>query len=256
MKSSNGEALEELIAIMDRLLGEGGCPWDREQTHESLVRYLIEETYEVIDAINQGDMNELVTELGDLLLQIVFHAALAERAGHFNFADVARAVSGKMVDRHPHVFGAMQLETADDVLNKWEGFKKKEGKKYLLDGIPPGLPALMRAEKMQEKAARVGFDWPDAQGALAKFQEEVEEYVQTDNETDKFAEAGDMIFALVNIARLEGVEPEQALQSSNDKFARRFLYIEKRLEQKGVQFTDLNLEQLDLIWEEAKAKGL
>lgn len=254
--SKNGEALEELIAIMDRLLGEGGCPWDREQTHESLVRYLIEETYEVIDAINQGDMDELATELGDLLLQIVFHAALAERSGQFNFAEVARRVSRKMVDRHPHVFGSMQLETADDVLDKWEGFKKKEGKKYLLEGIPQGLPALMRAEKMQEKAARVGFDWPNAQGALVKFQEEVEELVRAEEQADKFEETGDLIFALVNIARLEGVEPEQALQSSNNKFARRFHYIEQKLEESGKNFDEMRLEELDLIWEEAKSKGL
>jgi tetrapyrrole methylase family protein/MazG family protein len=254
--NKNGEALEELIAIMDKLLGEGGCPWDREQTHESLVRYLIEETYEVIDAINQGDMNELATELGDLLLQIVFHAALAERSGHFDFAEVARRVSRKMVDRHPHVFGSMQLETANDVLDKWEGFKKKEGKKYLLDGIPQGLPALMRAEKMQEKAARVGFDWPNAQGALVKFQEEVEELVRAEEQADKFEETGDLIFALVNIARLEGVEPEQALQSSNNKFARRFHYIEKKLEESGKKFDEMRLEELDLIWEEAKLKGL
>jgi tetrapyrrole methylase family protein/MazG family protein len=254
--SKNGEALEELIAIMDRLLGEGGCPWDREQTHESLVRYLIEETYEVIDAINQGDMDELATELGDLLLQIVFHAALAERSGQFNFAEVARRVSRKMVDRHPHVFGSMQLETADDVLDKWEGFKKKEGKKYLLQGIPQGLPALMRAEKMQEKAARVGFDWPNAQGALVKFQEEVEELVRAEEQADKFEETGDLIFALVNIARLEGVEPEQALQSSNNKFARRFQYIEQKLEESGKNFDEMRLEELDLIWEEAKSKGL
>ncbi|HZK86545.1 MAG TPA: nucleoside triphosphate pyrophosphohydrolase, partial [Syntrophomonas sp.] len=159
--SQNGEAIEELLAIMDRLLGEDGCPWDREQTHASLVRYLIEETYEVIDTINQGNMDELANELGDLLLQIVFHAALAERDGKFTFADVARRVSRKMVDRHPHVFGSMQLKTAEEVLDNWEGFKKKEGKKYLLEGIPQGLPALLRAEKMQEKAARVGFDWPD-----------------------------------------------------------------------------------------------
>lgn len=256
MMSSNGQALEELIQIMDRLLGEGGCPWDREQTHASLVRYLIEETYEVIDAINQGDMDELATELGDLLLQIVFHAALAEREGHFQFADVARRVSRKMVDRHPHVFGTMQLETADDVLNKWEGFKKKEGKKYLLDGIPQGLPALMRAEKMQEKAARVGFDWPDSQGALVKFQEEVEELVRADNAKDKFEETGDLFFALVNIARLEGVEPEQALQSSSNKFARRFHYIEKSLEDSNREFADMSLEELDLLWEEAKSQGL
>lgn len=254
--NKNGEALEELLAIMDRLLGEGGCPWDREQTHESLVRYLIEETYEVIDAINQGDMDELATELGDLLLQIVFHAALAERAGQFDFAEVARRVSRKMVDRHPHVFGTMQLETADDVLDKWEGFKQKEGKKYLLEGIPQGLPALMRAEKMQEKAARVGFDWPNAQGALVKFQEEVEELVRAEEQADKFEETGDLIFALVNIARLEGVEPEQALQSSSDKFARRFHYIEQKLEDSGRKFDEMRLDELDLIWEEAKSRGL
>jgi tetrapyrrole methylase family protein/MazG family protein len=254
--NKNGEALEELIAIMDRLLGEGGCPWDREQTHQSLVRYLIEETYEVIDTINQGDMDELATELGDLLLQIVFHAALAERAGHFDFAEVARHVSRKMVDRHPHVFGSMHLETADDVLDNWEGFKKREGKKYLLEGIPQGLPALMRAEKMQEKAARVGFDWQDAQGALEKFQEEVEELVRAKDQADKFEETGDLIFALVNIARLEGVEPEQALQSSSNKFARRFHYIEQKLENSGQKFEDMSLKELDLIWDEAKLKGL
>ena len=252
----NGEALEELVAIMDRLLGEGGCPWDREQTHESLVRYLIEETYEVIDAINQGDMDELATELGDLLLQIVFHAALAERDGQFDLAEVAQRVSRKMVDRHPHVFGTMHLETADDVLDKWEGFKKKEGKKYLLEGIPQGLPALMRAEKMQEKAARVGFDWPDANGALLKFQEEVEELVKAEEQADKFEETGDLIFALVNIARLEGVEPEQALQSASNKFARRFHFIEQKLENSGKIFDEMSLEELDLIWDEAKSKGL
>ncbi len=190
----NGEALEELIAIMDQLLGEGGCPWDREQTHESLVRFLIEETYEVIEAINQQDMDEMANELGDLLLQIVFHAALAEREGAFSFADVARTVTKKMVDRHPHVFGSMQLKTADDVLDNWEDFKKKEGKKYLLEGIPKGLPALLRAEKMQEKAARVGFDWPDVQGAVLKFKEEVDELVAAQKTEDKLEEMGDVFF--------------------------------------------------------------
>lgn len=254
--SRNGEALDELTKIMDRLLGEGGCPWDREQTHESLVRYLIEECYEVIEAINQKNMNELAGELGDLLLQIVFHAALAEREGAFNFADVARAESKKMIDRHPHVFGSMQLDTADDVLNKWEGFKKKEGKKYLLDGIPAGLPALMRAEKMQEKAARVGFDWPDVNGAVLKFKEEIDELVEAVSPEDKLEEMGDAFFALVNIARLEGIEPEQALQAASDKFARRFHYIEKSLEASGTEFEDLGLAELDKIWDEAKTKGL
>lgn len=254
--SQNGQALEELIAIMDQLLGEGGCPWDREQTHESLVRFLIEETYEVIETINQQNMDEMANELGDLLLQIVFHAALAEREGAFSFADVARTVSKKMVDRHPHVFGSMQLETADDVLDKWEGFKKKEGKRYLLEGIPKGLPALLRAEKMQEKAARVGFDWPDVQGAVLKFKEEVDELVAAEKTEDQIEEMGDLLFALVNVARIQGIEPEQALQAANDKFQRRFHYIEKKIEAAGREFQDFDLESLDEIWEEAKTRGL
>jgi len=252
----NGQSLEELIAIMDRLLGEGGCPWDREQTHASLVRYLIEETYEVIEAINQNNLNEMAGELGDLLLQIVFHAALAEREGAFGFADVARTVSQKMIDRHPHVFGSMQLKTAEDVLDNWEDFKKKEGKKFLLEGIPRGLPALMRAEKMQEKAARVGFDWPDVSGALLKFKEEVDELVAADTPEDKLEEMGDVFFALVNVARLEGIEPEQALQSANDKFQRRFRYIEEKIASTGRKFQEFELEELDQIWEEAKRQGL
>ncbi len=254
--NQNGEALEELIAIMDKLLGEGGCPWDREQTHESLIRFLIEETYEVIEAINQQDMNEMANELGDLLLQIVFHAALAERDGAFSFADVARTVSKKMVDRHPHVFGSMQLQTAEDVLDNWEGFKKKEGKKYLLEGIPKGLPALLRAEKMQEKAARVGFDWPDVQGAVLKFKEEIDELVATEKIEDQIEEMGDVLFSLVNVARLQGIEPEQALQAANDKFQRRFHYIEKKIEAAGSEIQDFDLERLDEIWEEAKTRGL
>ena len=229
---------------------------DREQTHESLVRYLIEETYEVIEAINQHNMDEMANELGDLLLQIVFHAALAERAGAFCFADVARTVSKKMVDRHPHVFGTMQLETADDVLDKWEGFKKKEGKKYLLDGIPRGLPALLRAEKMQEKAARVGFDWPNVQGAILKFKEEADELAAAEKIEDQIEEMGDMLFALVNIARIKGIEPEQALQAANDKFQRRFHYIEKKIEAAERKIEEYDLESLDEIWEEAKTKGM
>ena len=154
-----------MIEIQNRLLAPGGCPWDREQTHQSLVRYLIEETYEVIEAINEGDSRKLCEELGDLLLQVVFHAALAERQGEFDFADLTRTVSQKMIDRHPHVFGSMALHTSEDVLDNWEDFKRQEGKQYLLQGIPLGLPALLRAEKIQEKISRVGFDWPNIQGA-------------------------------------------------------------------------------------------
>lgn len=252
----NGEALEELMEIMDRLLGPGGCPWDREQTHESLIRYLIEESYEVIEAIKLGDKEKLREELGDLLLQVVFHAALAEREGTFDFAAVARTVSRKMVDRHPHVFGTMDLKTSDDVMDNWEGFKKKEGKKYLLEGIPIMLPALMRAEKMQEKAARVGFDWPDVDGAVDKFKEEVDELSEASNSDELKEEMGDVFFALVNVARIKNIEPEEALQASNDKFARRFNYIEKQIKDAGKEFNDLTLPEMDKIWDEAKAKGL
>ncbi|MDD3889656.1 MAG: nucleoside triphosphate pyrophosphohydrolase [Syntrophomonadaceae bacterium] len=252
----NGEALDELMAIMDRLLGPGGCPWDREQTHESLVRYLIEESYEVIEAIKIGDKEKLQEELGDLLLQVVFHAALAEREGHFDFAAVARTVSRKMVDRHPHVFGTMNLKTSDDVMDNWEGFKKKEGKKYLLEGIPIILPALMRAEKMQEKAARVGFDWPNVDGALDKFKEEVDELGNASNSEEIKEEMGDVFFALVNVARIKDIEPEEALQASNDKFARRFNYIEKKIKSANKEFSDLTLQEMDKIWDEAKGKGL
>lgn len=252
----NGEALDELMAIMDRLLGPGGCPWDREQTHESLVRYLIEESYEVIEAIKIGDKEKLQEELGDLLLQVVFHAALAEREGHFDFAAVARTVSRKMVDRHPHVFGTMDLKTSDDVMDNWEGFKKKEGKKYLLEGIPIILPALMRAEKMQEKAARVGFDWPNVDGALDKFKEEVDELGNASNSEEIKEEMGDVFFALVNVARIKDIEPEEALQASNDKFARRFNYIEKKIKSANKEFSDLTLQEMDKIWDEAKGKGL
>lgn len=250
-------AIDELIQVMDRLLGPQGCPWDREQTHESLIRYLIEESYEVIEAINENNMEKLREELGDLLLQVVFHAALAQREGHFNFSDVARSVSHKMVNRHPHVFGqAKQLQTGDEVMEVWDGFKRQEGQQYLLGGIPKILPALMRAEKIQEKAARVGFDWPNVNGALEKVQEEIEELGRAENESEVLEEWGDIFFALVNVARLKNIEPEQALQACNDKFTRRFNYIEDKIKQAGNDFTDLNLEEMDVLWNESKTKGL
>lgn len=253
--STDAEALDELLAIMDRLLSPDGCPWDREQTHQSLIRYLIEESYEVIDAINEQDMSKLKEELGDLLLQVVFHAALAQREGAFDFADIAQAVSKKMVDRHPHVFGEMELNTSDDVLDKWESFKKKEGRKNLLEGIPRGMPALMRAEKLQEKASRVGFDWSEIDGAVDKFKEEIDE-LSLANGAEIEEEMGDVLFSLVNVARFKNIEPEQSLQASNDKFTRRFNYIEEKIKQAGREFHDLDLEDMDLLWEEAKKNGL
>ena len=254
--SKYAAALDELLEIQNRLLAPGGCPWDREQTHTSLVRYLIEETYEVIEAINEGDMYKLREELGDLLLQIVFHAALAQARGDFDFADLTRTVSKKMVDRHPHVFGSMQLKTSEDVLDNWEDFKRQEGKKYLLGGIPKGLPALLRAEKIQEKLNRVGYDWPDVGGALDKLQEEVQELLQAHQQDEITEEMGDVLFALVNVARFKQVEAEQALQHSNDKVTRRFNYIEQRVTESGRSFSELTPEEMDAIWDEAKAQGL
>lgn len=251
----NMSGIEDLLKVMDELLSPQGCPWDREQTHESLIRYMIEESYEVIEAIKEGDMNKLREELGDLLLQVVFHAALAERAGHFTFDDVARTVEQKMISRHPHVFGDLNLTTSDDVLNHWEGFKQKEGKKHLLDGIPAMLPALLRAEKLQSKAARVGFDWPVVDGAMEKFQEEVDELSRAQGQAVP-EEFGDLLFALVNIARFKGVEPEQALQLTNDKFMRRFRYIEETLKAQGKSLEETGLEEMDHYWEEAKTHGL
>ncbi|PKM77520.1 MAG: nucleoside triphosphate pyrophosphohydrolase [Firmicutes bacterium HGW-Firmicutes-15] len=254
--SRKAEALDELMGIMNVLLAPGGCPWDREQTHESLVRYLIEETYEVIEAINEGEMHKLCEELGDLLLQVVFHAALAEQAGQFDFADLARTVSKKMVDRHPHVFGSMNLQTSEDVLEIWEDFKRKEGKNSLLEGIPRGLPALMRAEKIQEKVSRVGFDWPSIQGALDKLKEELDELGEAQTDEEIVEEMGDVLFALVNVARFKKVEPEQALQQANDKVTRRFNYIEQKVKESGRTFSELSLAEMDQIWDEAKAIGL
>lgn len=254
MKSSN-QAIDDLLEVMDRLLGPQGCPWDREQTHQTLVRYLIEESYEVIEAIKEQDMNKLREELGDLLLQVVFHAALAEREGHFSFTEVVRTVEQKMIRRHPHVFADLDLQTSDDVMDHWEGFKQQEGKKHLLEGIPVMLPALLRAEKLQSKAARVGFDWPTVDGALEKFKEEADELAQASGDEIQ-EEMGDLLFALVNIARIKGVEPEQALQGSNDKFVRRFRYIEESVKSSGQELTEVDLAQMDYYWEEAKAKGL
>ncbi len=253
---SQSRPMDQLKAIMDRLLAPDGCPWDREQTHESLLRYLIEESYEVVDAVKIGDMEKFQEELGDLLLQVVFHSAIAEREGFFNLDDVARTVSNKMINRHPHVFGDLQLKTSGDVLDHWEGFKKKEGKTYLLSGIPPMMPALLRALKIQEKAARVGFDWPSIDGAVDKWLEEVAEFQQAQTAEETKEELGDLFFALVNIARLRGVEPEDALQGCNDKFTRRFNYMEDMTRKAGQSMNDLSLEELDRLWDEAKGRGL
>jgi tetrapyrrole methylase family protein/MazG family protein len=254
--NSNGKEIERLLDIMDQLLSPQGCPWDREQSHESLARYLIEESYEVIEAIKQQSMEELRDELGDVLLQVVFHAALAKRSGHFDFAQVVKRVADKMIQRHPHVFSTMQLESSEEVMNHWESFKRKEGKKTVLSGIPSMLPALMRAEKIQEKAAWVGFDWPSPEGAMDKLKEEIEEFNKASSHQQRQEEMGDILFAAVNLSRLYHIDPEAVLQDSNQKFIRRFNYIEEQLAKKGAKPEQCSLEAMDRLWEEAKTKGL
>ena len=245
-----GEELEKLQSIMKQLLSENGCPWDREQTHESLIRYLIEESYEVIDAIQRKDTANLKEELGDVLFQVVFHASLCEKDGEFTLADVIEDESQKMIQRHPHVFGNQpRLEKGEQVEAIWESMKKKE---HILDGIPQGLPALLRAHKIQEKAAKTGFDWPDAGGAWQKVYEELEEVKEAQSQEHKAEEMGDVFFALVNAVRLSGMESEEIVQKANQKFIRRFSYIEEQVKASRKPWESYTLEELDQFWDEAK----
>lgn len=255
---------ERLCWIMDRLLSPEGCPWDREQSHSSLKQYLIEEAYEVYDAVESGDMDHLQEELGDVALQVVFHAALAKEAGHFDVEAVLQGICEKLIRRHPHVFADGTAENSGEVLKNWEQIKQAEKKagpkkdKSLVGGIPRALPALQKAHRMQEKTARVGFEWPDVAGALEKVREE---FAELDAEVVACGgkanaameeEVGDLLFALVNVTRYLKIQPEEALQKSCDKFARRFRYVESRAEEAGVSLKEAGLERMDGWWNAAK----
>ena len=253
--------LADIIAIMDRLREPGGCPWDREQTHESLKQYLLEETYETIDAINNDDMDELREELGDVLLQVLFHARIAQERGDFDIIDVADTVSRKMILRHPHIFGSVQADTADDVMRNWDAIKKVEKGQATESGmmkrVPQAMPAVMRSMKVQAKAARVGFDWKDVWGAFGKLEEEVRELkeaIEQDMGKEKLTdEFGDVLFAAINVARFIGVHPEFALNGTVVKFIRRFEHVERRAADKGRTLESMKLEEMDSFWNEAKA---
>ncbi len=250
----------ELVEIVARLRER--CPWDREQTHHSLKQYLVEETYEVLEAIDRPDMHKLCEELGDLLLQILLHAAIAREEGHFGIDEVVSGLAAKMIRRHPHVFDGEEAAGSHEVALHWEEIKARErgdrgaGEGSVLDGIPRHLPALLRAYKAQSKASRVGFDWPRAEDTLDKVKEEVEELRRAfgagdDNRIRE--EMGDLFFALVNVARFLRVEPEGALSAAVDKFTRRFHYIEGRAREMGLALERMTLEEMDRLWEEAKA---
>jgi tetrapyrrole methylase family protein / MazG family protein len=254
----------KLRGIIAQLRGPNGCPWDKEQTHESLKRYLIEETYEVIEAINEGDLDHLIEELGDVLLQVMLHAQIGEDDGYFSIDDVIEGISAKMVRRHPHVFGEGKAANAEEVVQNWQQIKEQEKggqarQASKLDGVSKALPNLLRAYELQKKAAKVGFDWQEITPALEKVKEELEEFtaeLRDGSLVNAEKEFGDLMFAFVNVARFLNIHPEEALFQTNEKFVRRFQYIEKQVNKSGKSFEDYTLEELDHYWDEAKQKGL
>lgn len=258
-----GQSLADLVEVMNRLLAPDGCPWDREQTLESLRPYLVEETFEVLEALEAGTAADHCEELGDLLMQIVFQSALREAAGEFTIDDVVAGIRDKLVRRHPHVFAEAQVDSAADVELQWEAIKRREkgeageGRpRRTLDGVPIGLPALTRAQQISARAARVGFDWPDVAGCRAKIEEELGELDQAAAAGDRDAiehELGDLLFAAVSLARKLGVDAESALRGCTRRFSGRFAHVEDRLAERGKTPADSTLEEMDALWEEAKA---
>ncbi len=248
---------ERLVDIMASLRGEKGCPWDKEQTRESLKPFLVEETYEVLEAIDEDQPEKIKEELGDLLFQIIFHSRLAEERGEFNIYDVIKKISEKMIARHPHVFGNERYETSQEVLRQWEDRKKEEGKirESILEGIPKELPSLLRAQRVQARAARVGFDWEGVEDVLRKLDEELNEFreaLEKGEQKDIEDELGDIFFVLVNISRFVGVNPEDALRKTISKFISRFRYIEMKASELGRNLSNMTLEEMDSLWDEAK----
>ena len=260
--STGGERfeLDPLVKVMSRLRSPDGCPWDIEQSHATLRRYIIEEVYEVLEAIDEQDPTHLCEELGDLLLQIVFHARMAEEAGDFSMQDVVDTVTEKLIRRHPHVFGDISVQDAAEVIVNWDAIKRREKKekaKSALDGVPQGLPALLRANKLQMKAAKVGFDWDDVAPVWDKVAEELAELRQAaanGNPAEIEDELGDVVFAVVNLGRFLGVETEVALNRANNKFSRRFHQVEEMLRQQGRKWQELDLAQMDELWLAVKAE--
>jgi len=246
--------VDRLRNIVAKLRSPEGCPWDREQTHQSLKPHLIEECYELIDAIDAGDDKEMKEELGDLLLQVVLHSQMASEENRFGMDDVATVIADKLVNRHPHVFGETRLPDSAAVLRQWEVIKRaeKQERRSALDGVPKALPALARAQKVQAKAARVGFDWHEADGALAKVNEELRE-VESAPENRLPEEVGDLLFAVVNFARKRELDAEQLLNQATGKFGARFQAMERLAEDRSLELGALTLQQMDQLWEEAKA---
>jgi len=261
--SSSGEKFQQLVSIMARLRGEGGCPWDREQTFDTIKPYTLEETYEVLDAIDRRDWPGLAEELGDFLLQAVFYARMASEQSLFDIDDSLDAINQKLVRRHPHVFGDQSAETAGDVKRIWGEIKaaekkdKGKGDESLLGSVPRSLPALVEAQQIASRAAGVGFDWENPDQVIDKLHEEVAEFAEARRGQDQSQledELGDMLFVLVNLARFVKVDPEQALRRTNAKFRARFGYIERALAERGKKPADSNIQEMEALWQEAKAQ--
>jgi len=253
--SKIGGKFESLVQIMTQLRDEQGCPWDKEQTHQSLTKYLLEEAYEVLESIDENNDEALKEELGDLLLQVVFHAQIASEKNTFDIAKVIDTITDKLVRRHPNVFGDVKINTAEEQSINWEKLKKQEGKESILDGVPKALSALLRAQRLQQKASTTGFDWPVEEPVWQKVLEEIEElkYAHQKESKERVEEEfGDLLFSLVNISRFLKINPEDALRKTSEKFIKRFKGIEREFKLKGEEISEATLEELDAVWEKQK----
>jgi XTP/dITP diphosphohydrolase len=247
------QAFNRLLSIMDELREK--CPWDKKQTMESLRHLTIEETYELGDAILENDLEEVKNELGDVLLHIVFYAKIGSETGHFDMADVCNDICEKLISRHPHIYGDVVVANEEDVKRNWENLKLKEGKKSVLEGVPKSLPALVKANRIQDKVAGVGFDWEEPHQVFEKLQEELNElqHEVSENNKEKIeAEFGDVLFSMINYARFLKVDPENALERTNKKFIKRFQYLEAKASELGKSMKDMTLAEMDIYWEQAK----
>jgi tetrapyrrole methylase family protein/MazG family protein len=243
-----------LVEVIAKLRAPDGCPWDKKQTHASLRKNLLEECYEVLEALDEGDSEKLCTELGDLLMQIVLHSQIATEAGEFELGDVISSINTKLVHRHPHVFGSKKVKDATEVAQNWEELKQEERGDdiSMLDSVPQQLPALAYSQKIQSRVAQAGFDWEDIEGVIDKLAEEVNEFRQAENQKRKEMEFGDLLFTLGNIARRLGIDLEAALREANKRFYRRFTHMEEVCRQRGVNLAQLSFDEQNILWEEAK----
>ncbi|MBO0341656.1 nucleoside triphosphate pyrophosphohydrolase [Flagellimonas profundi] len=252
-RSEQLAAFDRLLTIMDELREQ--CPWDRKQTMQTLRHLTIEETYELGDAILDNDLDEVKKELGDILLHIVFYAKIGSETQHFDIADVANGICEKLINRHPHIYGDVKVENEEEVKQNWENIKLKEGKKSVLEGVPNGLPSLVKANRIQDKVAGVGFDWERPEQVFEKLKEELgelQEEVEANNADQMESEFGDVLFSMVNYARFLKINPENALERTNKKFIKRFQYLEQKAKEAGKSMSDMTLAEMDVYWEEAK----